>query len=105
MKLEPYKQKANAIEKYSKSPTPSRDKHNRANPGIQKNNKTFWSSGVENPINLPRVIDKGKGRDITGSPTRGGNRKQDAPLYKKYGKNPNEISQEEKKLIFQQQYD
>ena len=34
LKLEPYKQKANAIDKYSKSPTPSRDKHNRVNPKI-----------------------------------------------------------------------
>lgn len=96
LKLEPYKHKANAIEKYSKSPTPSRDKHNRINPRIQKNNKTFWSSGVENSINIPRVVNK----DITGSPSRGGRKEKEKPMYKQLGRPTVDITEHEKKQMF-----
>ena len=52
-KMAAYKGKANVIGKYGKSPTPSRDKHNRNLEHIAKNSKTFWSSGVENSVNAP----------------------------------------------------
>jgi hypothetical protein len=59
-KLEPYKGKANVIGKYGKTPTPSREKHNRNLDNIAKNSKTFWSSGVENSINKPKAIGQKK---------------------------------------------
>ena len=57
-----------------KSPTPSREKHGRQHPDINKNNKTFWSSGVENSINPPKSHETlSINKDARGpSPFRGG---------------------------------
>lgn len=75
-----------------KSPTPSREKHGRQHPDIQKNNKTFWSSGIEHSINPPKShealsISK-DARGVSPKPVRGGA----------------EPTEAEKKAHFQKQY-
>ena len=75
-----------------KSPTPSREKHGRQNPDIQKNNRTFWSSGVDPSINPPKSYEAlSISKDGRGP----------SPLRARGGIEPTEA---EKKAHFQKQY-
>jgi hypothetical protein len=93
-KMDAYKGKANVIGKYGKSPTPSRDKHNRNLEHIAKNSKTFWSSGVENSVNAPPKSIGEKKSKRADSPKK-------EPLYRQLGRPTVDITPDEKKQIFQ----
>mmetsp|Transcript_29440 Transcript_29440/g.44585 ORF Transcript_29440/g.44585 Transcript_29440/m.44585 type:complete len:86 (-) Transcript_29440:359-616(-) len=44
----------------SKPVAPSKGKHDRVTKGLQKNNKTFWSTGVEQKVNAPPKVQPAK---------------------------------------------
>ena len=85
------------VQAYGRSVTPSRTKHAMA-ANIQKDNKSFWSSGVENHIKAPMVASQ---KHLISKPQQP---QHEQPLYKVLGRPTKEITAEQKKELFHIQY-
>jgi hypothetical protein len=88
--IRPTMKRKNMLNRYAKNANPSKIKHNK----VVKDNKTFWSSGIENgdEIKIPKATPK-KEKD------------ESIPLYKQLGRPTVQISAEEKKQLFHMQMD